>query len=70
MEDWYTTSEIYHWLKKKNYSDEIARELSTLFSVNFEEARKKGFSQAINQCKNIARKYCDLDTLEAIKKIL
>lgn len=69
MEEWYTKDEIENWLVKKDYPRKLAKEVSVLICDNYNEAFKKGFSMALNTCKNIARANNDLDTLEDIKKL-
>lgn len=42
--DWYSTDEIFNWLKLKRYSVEIAKELAELIATNYQLAFNKGFS--------------------------
>jgi hypothetical protein len=47
--DWYSADEIYHFLKRNKYSDEIAKELSTKWADHLREAFKTGYSKAEKQ---------------------
>lgn len=42
--NWYSPEEIYDFLKRHNYSDQIAKELSVLIAPNWQLAFNKGFS--------------------------
>lgn len=42
---WYTEEEMFHWLKRENYSETIAKELSGMYANYLQGAFKKGFEK-------------------------
>lgn len=41
--NWYSADEMYDWLRRENYSEQIARELAALIAKNYQLAFSKGF---------------------------
>ena len=41
--NWYSEDEMYHWLTRDNYSEQIARELAKKIAYNYQLAFNKGY---------------------------
>lgn len=53
QETWYSKEEIYHYLKARNYSDEIAEELSGIWSEQLESTSKKWRTMYVELTKRL-----------------
>lgn len=61
---WYDAQEIREWLIRKNYSEEIAEEISVLFAEHFQHSFDKGFEKANPE---LVRLRADISRLEIEK---
>ncbi len=49
---WYSSEEMYHWLRTKDYSHLIAEELSVDYAVNLQRAFVKGWTMGVRTKKS------------------
>jgi len=48
---WYTSDELYHYLRIQNYAQNIAEELSVKYAENLQKAFAKGWSMGERKAK-------------------